>query len=518
MRVPRDDQEGRAGPADERRRSGASSSTPDDAKPWPRPIASGISEDLRLLYVALTRARHALWVGVALRRRHGGRALPLPPQRARLSAGRHGTRGRRRDPAVAATQRRRRPAPRSPWWPADVRRRTAASQSVRRGAASAMRPSTRPRFERDWSIGSFSALVRDLSRSPVTQVPADPALQEELLVAPATSRRCRPVARRAAAPLPARRAARQLPARPARVAGRCSASRWRPTSICATACGGAANGRAGAIAPTTSSTWLSEVVTTPLPPLGRIARCARRRRCPRWSSGSRAKGSPPAASMRLCSEHLLGGRTGPPLPASARLNGMVMGFADLVFEHDGRYWVLDYKSNALGLDDAAYDARRARGRDGRASLRRAGGVVPARTASPAALAPRCRLSARRATWAARSTCSCAACAGPSAAATWSRRRQRCWKRCDVALGTAAEVARCRGRAVPPADPAQGTLFPVAEGDAGAGDRTPRRVATARDACRLGRARLAAPARRRARPLHRRRERRRRRRRRCSPSR
>ena len=38
------------------------------------------------------------------------------------------------------------------------------------------------------------------------------------------------------------------------------------------------------------------------------------------------------------------------------LNGMLMGFADLAFEHGGRYWVLDYKSNALGLDDAAYTA------------------------------------------------------------------------------------------------------------------------------------------------------------------
>jgi exodeoxyribonuclease V beta subunit len=33
-----------------------------------------------------------------------------------------------------------------------------------------------------------------------------------------------------------------------------------------------------------------------------------------------------------------------------------MGFADLVFEHEGRWWVLDYKSNALGEDDGAYGA------------------------------------------------------------------------------------------------------------------------------------------------------------------
>lgn len=35
---------------------------------------------------------------------------------------------------------------------------------------------------------------------------------------------------------------------------------------------------------------------------------------------------------------------------------MLMGFIDLVFEHEGRYWVLDYKSNSLGPDDSAYDA------------------------------------------------------------------------------------------------------------------------------------------------------------------
>jgi len=37
-----------------------------------------------------------------------------------------------------------------------------------------------------------------------------------------------------------------------------------------------------------------------------------------------------------------------------RLNGMLKGFMDLVFEHEGRYYVADYKSNWLGPDDAAY--------------------------------------------------------------------------------------------------------------------------------------------------------------------
>ncbi|SEG76464.1 exodeoxyribonuclease V subunit beta [Marinobacterium lutimaris] len=37
-----------------------------------------------------------------------------------------------------------------------------------------------------------------------------------------------------------------------------------------------------------------------------------------------------------------------------QLNGMLKGFIDLLFEHEGRYWVADYKSNWLGTDSSAY--------------------------------------------------------------------------------------------------------------------------------------------------------------------
>ncbi len=40
-----------------------------------------------------------------------------------------------------------------------------------------------------------------------------------------------------------------------------------------------------------------------------------------------------------------------------QLNGMLKGFIDLVFEHEGRFYVLDYKSNYLGEDDSAYSAQ-----------------------------------------------------------------------------------------------------------------------------------------------------------------
>ncbi|SHK76737.1 exodeoxyribonuclease V subunit beta [Halomonas caseinilytica] len=55
----------------------------------------------------------------------------------------------------------------------------------------------------------------------------------------------------------------------------------------------------------------------------------------------------------LVSTHTLGGRPRPALDPD-RLNGMLKGFIDLVAEHRGRYYVLDWKSNHLGADDAAY--------------------------------------------------------------------------------------------------------------------------------------------------------------------
>jgi exodeoxyribonuclease V beta subunit len=56
---------------------------------------------------------------------------------------------------------------------------------------------------------------------------------------------------------------------------------------------------------------------------------------------------------RLCQDMLPRGAVRPAL-AAGQLHGMLHGFQDLVFEHDGRYWVLDYKASALGQDDAAY--------------------------------------------------------------------------------------------------------------------------------------------------------------------
>lgn len=49
----------------------------------------------------------------------------------------------------------------------------------------------------------------------------------------------------------------------------------------------------------------------------------------------------------------LNGRQRPKLAADT-LNGMLKGFMDLVFEYQGKYYVADYKSNWLGHDEASY--------------------------------------------------------------------------------------------------------------------------------------------------------------------
>ncbi|MBK5914483.1 exodeoxyribonuclease V subunit beta [Rhodocyclus purpureus] len=50
------------------------------------------------------------------------------------------------------------------------------------------------------------------------------------------------------------------------------------------------------------------------------------------------------------------GAAGRPQLLPGQLNGMLKGFIDLIVEHEGRYYVIDYKSNRLGADDAAYTA------------------------------------------------------------------------------------------------------------------------------------------------------------------
>ena len=304
-------------------------------------------EDLRLLYVALTRARHALWVGVAAYA--GTKAGSFQFHLSALGYLLGGTAPVAGDAILPLLQTVGAGLPAIALVAGDtpgLTRLAVATAAPALGEALVYSG----RFETDWSIGSFSRLVRDLSRSPATPIPADPALQEELLIAPSEP----PVPPGARPPrhrfprgaLPGNFLHDQLEWLAAarfglatdgelrdRLRRRCERQGW--------------GHRADDIVE-----WLGEVVATPLPPVG-VPLDALAGVLPEMEFWFPSEGLPAGRIDALCTEHLLHGRARPPLGHRA-LNGMVMGFADLVFEHGGRYWVLDYKSNALGLDDADY--------------------------------------------------------------------------------------------------------------------------------------------------------------------
>jgi hypothetical protein len=98
--------------------------------------------------------------------------------------------------------------------------------------------------------------------------------------------------------------------------------------------------------------WLRAVATTALPQLG-APLAALQGVLPEMEFWFPSRHLNSAELDRLCSGSLLDGVARPVLP-ERQLHGMLKGFADLVFEHEGRYWVLDYKSNSLGAGDAAY--------------------------------------------------------------------------------------------------------------------------------------------------------------------
>ncbi|TFW23038.1 exodeoxyribonuclease V subunit beta [Duganella callida] len=314
-----------------------------------------LQEDLRLMYVALTRARHFLWLGVtALASRKsgentlhesalgylltGGAALPSDLMVERWQ---HACQGC--DAICLGTL------------PAQTGQLTRLS-----------RVETRPplldpqhygaHFERDWSVGSFSSLARRTGPtgtiSAAGVVPRD-ALQEKLLEdggQPAMVQPLRvedaPWHRFPRGSVPGNFLHEQLEWMgqegfdmvdhehfDSRLTRRIERAGW-------------ANRLEDTL------TWLRVIAATPLPyldaPLSAIA--APLPEMEFWFPSDRLG---TAALDRLCAQHLLGGASRPALP-ERELHGMLKGFCDLVFEHAGRYWVLDYKSNALGSGDAAY--------------------------------------------------------------------------------------------------------------------------------------------------------------------
>jgi exodeoxyribonuclease V beta subunit len=306
--------------------------------------------------VALTRAKHALWVGWSAVRRGNGKAcvnhqsaaghllsegqetaapdwLPLLEQ---LNTSEEGQPLSVVLESLPATE----PVPLTPW--------------QRPPQNHALRPalSCTADIDKSWSIASFSRLARDLSAQPWQHTalprPADDEPTEDAEALPA------PVAL-AITPSPWHGFAKgptagnflhdQLEWLAADGFALDEARRQRLLQRCE---------RAGykAQQAETVLAWLTRVVAKPLrgpeAPLNALGQSLPEMEF--WLPAERLHAREVDA---LCQQHLLPGVSRPQLP-DAQLHGMLMGFADLVFEHGGRYWVLDYKSNHLGADDAAY--------------------------------------------------------------------------------------------------------------------------------------------------------------------
>lgn len=319
-----------------------------------------LREDLRLVYVALTRARHSLWVGFsAIKTGNNDNCISHKSGAGYLIGG---------TDAIAAAD----------WLavltqfastctdmelqPAELTTACTPLNLADVDIALSQRPDYQANFERHWTIGSFSRLARDLTPTGATSAlsplqtprPAD----DELDAVFGTDDQ-RELERTATLSNPP---AWHTFARGAEAGnflhdqlewlateGFSLAENEPLTASLKRRCERA--GR-GAHVETVVS-WLTEVVQTKLPGpnAALIDLVYVMPEMEFWLPANHMEAKEIDAQ---CRQHLLPGVERPAL-VERQLHGMLMGFADLVFEHQGKYWVLDYKSNHLGEDDAAYD-------------------------------------------------------------------------------------------------------------------------------------------------------------------
>ncbi|MFT3718461.1 exodeoxyribonuclease V subunit beta [Pseudorhodoferax sp.] len=323
-----------------------------------------LAEDMRLLYVALTRARHGLWLGVAplaasaasrAAQLHHGAWGQLQGQGAPIAthAAYQETLARL---CTAAPDVAVRPAP-----AADDTRWSGPPAPATAAARRPLRPGHAP-----WWVASYSALAPPRGAAPEQAPPRGPepedARQDQALEAALD-----PPADAAAAPAPAAQGWHAFPR------------------------GAEAGSFLHGVLEWCAQQGFAQVLAAPQALRDLLARrCAVRgweawieplgAWVPRWLQWPLALPDGPPATLAqlrhyqselefwlpvqaldartldaLVARHVLPGRPRPALPA-ARLAGMLKGFVDLVFAHGGRYWVADYKSNWLGPDARAYGA------------------------------------------------------------------------------------------------------------------------------------------------------------------
>jgi len=321
-----------------------------------------LQEDMRLLYVALTRARHACWLGIAdlkdgqrkcsgLHKSAFGYVLagsePIGEETlgVRLEALRDGHPDihieilpatpdirRHQPPAQAATDRPARDyhgLPLEPWWIASYSALKIAE------AEQAVRPTAPETAQQDVLVeAAAERLEPHLPAAAGSGVPsihtfprgADPGTFLHGLL-------------EAAADEGFANAAGMPPALAELIAQRCQRHGWHAWTEALKA-------------------WLPGFLTAALalPNGGTLSLATLTRpdsvhaEMEFWFEANRVD---TRALDQLVIAHTLNGVPRPPLLPD-RLNGMLKGFIDLVVEHEGLYYIVDYKSNWLGNDAPAY--------------------------------------------------------------------------------------------------------------------------------------------------------------------
>ncbi len=339
-----------------------------------------LGEDLRKLYVALTRARHATWLGMAplkggegsaigqllangeplspagfseaLTRLKGGCAAieiaPAPPAHAQI------VRQTERDDALGEARTPARPA-REHWWIASYSALRLSGEIVSVESASAPVRTDSPVKPHDREAqpsGSLPepATAMEATALEVLEEPRDSGQSEPL---PSLHRFPRGPGPGTflhgilewAGELGFTRVARDPALREETLARRCQVRGWQPWL-------------------NTLHAWFGTLLAAPLP-LPNGAGSLRLEALTSYQVEMEFWFASRQVDTRrldaLVSAYTLaspenGSGAGLPRPAldADTLNGMLKGFIDLVFEFDGRYYVADWKSNHLGPDDSAY--------------------------------------------------------------------------------------------------------------------------------------------------------------------
>ena len=318
-----------------------------------------LREDLRLVYVALTRARHSLWVGFSALK--SGQSKDCISHKSGTGYLIGGTEKLTPDDWLTSLEQFASFCSDLVLQPAELTTPCTPLNLAAASIALLERPNYQADFEKNWAIGSFSRLAKDLTPTGTTsallplQTPRPADDEPDSVVEVGT-----PQAPQTMAKLAQPEVWHKFSRGPEAGNFLHDQLEWLATENFALVEDGPLASRLqrrceragrGAQAQDVAS-WLIDIVQTTLPgPDAALVDFSYvLAEMEFWLPANRMEAKEIDAQCRL---HLLPGVERPGL-AERQLHGMLMGFADLVFEHEGKYWVLDYKSNHLGDNDAAY--------------------------------------------------------------------------------------------------------------------------------------------------------------------